>query len=60
MTEQTQKQDTFWLYIGGLIVAIVLLVFIFKTSHKEAIPANAYQETAKQVDAQIAKQHQQK
>jgi hypothetical protein len=60
MTEQTQEKDNFWLYIGGLIAAIVVLTIIFKNTHNEAIPATAYQETAKQVDAQIAKQHQQK
>ncbi len=59
MTEQTQTQDNFWIYIGGFIAAILVLVLIFKSTHNEAIPT-AYEETAKQVDAQIAKQHQNK
>jgi hypothetical protein len=54
-----QEKDNFWVYIGGLIVGIVVLVFIFKGAHNEAIPAKAYAETAKQVEQQIEKQHQQ-
>lgn len=55
-----QSNDNFWLYIGGLIATIVVLIVVFKSSHEQAIPATAYQETAKEVEAQIAKQHQQK
>jgi hypothetical protein len=55
-----QTKDNFWLYVGGLIAGIVVLVVVFKSTHEQAIPATAYQETAKQVDAQIARQHQQK
>lgn len=50
-----QEKDNFWLYIGGLIVLVIALVFVFKTTHKGAIPEKAYMETAKEVDEQLAK-----
>jgi uncharacterized membrane-anchored protein YhcB (DUF1043 family) len=53
-----QEKDNFWLYIGGLIVGILVLVFIFKSAHNEAIPSKAYEETSKQVEQQLEKQHQ--
>lgn len=57
MSDQVQEKDNFWLYIGGLIGLILVLTIVFKSAHNEAIPTTAYQETSKQVDAQIAKQH---
>jgi hypothetical protein len=51
--EEAASKDNFWLYIGGGIALVIALVVIFKSTHNEAIPASAYAETAKQVDAQI-------
>jgi hypothetical protein len=51
--DQGQDKDNFWMYIGGGIILVLGLVFMFKSTHNEAIPASAYAETAKQVDAQI-------
>ncbi|CAL1240448.1 hypothetical protein [Candidatus Methylocalor cossyra] len=55
-----QEKDNFWLYVGGGIVLIVVLVFAFKSMHSKEIPASAYSETAKQVEAQVAKSKAQK
>ncbi|WP_198323250.1 hypothetical protein [Methylococcus capsulatus] len=57
--DMEQEKDNFWLYIGGLIVFVIALVFVFKNTHKEAIPEKAYQETSKEIDEQIAKAKQQ-
>lgn len=54
--EEQQEKDNFWLYIGGFLAFIIALVVYFKGFHEQAIPT-AYSETAKEVDAQIAKQH---
>ena len=52
--EQVTEKDNFWVYVGGLIAGVLILVVVFKGMHGEAIPA-AYQETAKEVDQQIQK-----
>ncbi|MFA5985473.1 MAG: hypothetical protein WC782_15760 [Methylococcaceae bacterium] len=49
---EEQQKDNFWLYIGGFLGLVIVLVFAFKSMHKEAIPT-AYSETAKEVDAQL-------
>jgi uncharacterized membrane protein len=51
--EQGQQSDNFWMYIAGIIIAVIALVVIFKSTHKEAIPSAAYAETAKQVEQQL-------
>lgn len=52
-TDQSQQNDNFWMYVGGLIVLAIGLVVLFKGMHNEAIPAAAYAETAKEVEHQI-------
>jgi len=47
-----QEKDNFWLYVGGGIVAIVVLVIAFKSMHTSEIPS-AYNETKQEVEAQI-------
>jgi uncharacterized integral membrane protein len=54
-----RQKDNFWFYIGGLIVLVIALVFVFKNTHKEAIPEKAYTETSKEIEEQIAKAKQQ-
>ncbi len=52
-----QEKDNFWLYVGGLVVGVVVLVVMFKGMKQDDIPAKAFAETNKQVDSQIDKQH---
>jgi hypothetical protein len=51
--EEMQQRDNFWMYVGGLIVVVLTLVFVFKGMHDKEIPSSAYAETAKQIDRQI-------
>jgi hypothetical protein len=51
--EEMQQKDNFWMYVGGLIVVVLALVFVFKGMHDKEIPSSAYAETAKQIDRQI-------
>jgi len=52
-----EESDNFWLYVGGLIVGVVVLVVMFKGMKQDDIPAKAFAETSGQVDSQIKKQH---
>ncbi|MEN8261179.1 MAG: hypothetical protein ABFS02_11440 [Pseudomonadota bacterium] len=52
MEEQTKEKDKFWLYVGAIIAAVVVLVFLFKGREMESIsPAyeQLQQETAEQI-----------
>ncbi len=53
-------RDNFWLYIGGLVFGVLVLVFMFKGMKQDDIPAKAFAETSQQVDSQIEKQHRMK
>ncbi|MEY4194941.1 MAG: hypothetical protein RLZZ226_1309 [Pseudomonadota bacterium] len=50
-----QEKDNFWLYVGGLVVGVVVLVVMFKGMKQDDIPAKAFAETNKQVDSQLDK-----
>jgi len=52
-----QEKDNFWLYVGGLIVGVVVLVIMFKGMKQDDIPAKAFSETDKQVSQQLDRQH---
>ena len=52
-----QEKDNFWLYVGGLIIGVVVLVVMFKGMKQDDIPAKAFAETDKQVSSHIEKQH---
>lgn len=54
-----QEKDNFWLYVGGLIVGVVVLVVLFKGMKTDDISTQhkAYAETDKQVSSQIERQH---
>ena len=54
-----QEKDNFWLYVGGLVVGVVVLVIMFKGMKTDDISTQhkAYAETDKQVSSQIEKQH---
>lgn len=56
MAEQTK--DNFWLYIGGLIVAVILLVFVLKGRETEHL-TGGYEELDQQVKAQMRSEGQQ-
>ena len=52
--EELQQKDNFWMYVGGLIVVVLALVFVFKGMHDKEIPSTAYAETAKQIMIEAA------
>ncbi len=47
-----QEKDYFWFYIGGVILATIIGVFILKGREMESVPTAAFAET----DAQVVKQ----
>jgi flagellar basal body-associated protein FliL len=51
--EPGQKKDLFWVYIGLLIVAVIIGVFLLKGREMQSVPYSAYEETKKQVEEQI-------
>lgn len=55
---ENQEKDNFWLWIAALIVGTIVLVVVFKARENEVSgwQSGASQETAREVDAQIAKQ----
>jgi hypothetical protein len=48
-----QEKDNFWLYIGGIIVAAVVGVFLLKGREMESVPYKAFEETKAEVEQQI-------
>jgi len=48
-----QEKDNFWLYVGGVIVAAIVGVFLLKSREMESVPTKAYEETKAQVERQI-------
>ncbi|CAI8726400.1 hypothetical protein [Methylocaldum szegediense] len=48
-----QQKDNFWLYIGGIIVATIVGVFLLKNREMESVPYKAYEETKAEVEKQI-------
>ncbi|CAL1238880.1 hypothetical protein [Candidatus Methylocalor cossyra] len=48
-----QERDNFWLYIGAIIVATVIGVFLLKGREMESVPYAAYNETKAQVEKQV-------
>jgi hypothetical protein len=56
---ENQEKDNFWMWIGAIIVATVILVFMLKSRENEVSGWNngAYQQTKAEVDKQVEKQH---
>ena len=52
-----QQKDNFWLYIGVVIVATIIGVFLLKARETESVPYKAFEETQSQVNKQIEQQH---
>jgi uncharacterized protein (UPF0333 family) len=53
MAQEAQEKDNFWLWIGAIIVAVVIGVFLFKARETSSVPYKAYEETKAQVEKQI-------
>ena len=47
------EKDNFWLYIAGIIVVAIGLVFMLKGREMESVPYDAYSQTKSEVDKQI-------
>lgn len=52
--EQEKQKDNFWLIIGGLIVAVIIGVIIFKSREMSSVSYSGYDELKQEVDKQIA------
>ncbi len=52
MAEQ-QEKDNFWLYIGGLIVTVVILVFLLKSRETEHLKSSAIGEIQQEIEQSI-------
>ncbi len=52
MAEQ-QEKDNFWLYIGGLIVTVVILVFLLKSRETEHLKSSSVGEIQQQIEQSI-------
>lgn len=50
---QKPEKDNFWLYIGAVIVAAIVGVFILKGREMQSVPYDAYKETQGQVERQM-------
>ena len=51
-----QEKDNFWLYIGALIVAVIIGVFLLKSREMESAGfTEGYQENRASVEKQIDK-----
>ena len=50
-----QEKDNFWLYIGALIVAVIIGVFLLKSREMESVPTDAYNQTRGEIEKQIEK-----
>ncbi len=48
-----QEKDNFWLWIGLVIVAAIVGVFLLKAREMESVPVKAYEETKSEVERQI-------
>ncbi len=46
---EEQEKDNFWLYIGGLIVATVILVIMLKGRETEHLSTGAYDELKSEI-----------
>ena len=52
MAEQ-QEKDNFWLYIGGLIVTVVILVFLLKSRETEHLKSSSIGEIQQEIEQSI-------
>lgn len=52
---ENNEKDNFWLYIAGIIVVAIGLVFMLKGREMESVPYDAYSQTKAEVEKQISK-----
>jgi hypothetical protein len=50
-----QEKDNFWMWIGAVIVATIIGVFILKSREMESVPTEGYAQTRGEIDKQIEK-----
>ena len=51
---EAQEKDNFWLYIAGIIVATIILVFMLKSRETEHLESGAVAEIQSEVSAELA------
>lgn len=56
MAEEPQEKDMFWIYIGGGIALVIVLVFMMKGREEESIMKDAYAEQQIELKAQQTKE----
>ncbi len=54
---ETQEKDNFWLYIGGLIVATIILVFMLKADETKHLQSGAVAQSQAEVFQKIENKH---
>jgi len=50
---ENQEKDNFWVYIGGLIVTVIVLIFILKGRETEHLASGAVAEIQAEQAAEI-------
>jgi hypothetical protein len=53
MDQEPKERDNFWIYIGAIIAAAIVGVFLLKGREMQSVPYEAYQETKSQVERQM-------
>lgn len=56
---EAQEKDNFWLYIAGIVVATVILVFMLKSRETEHLQSGAVAEIQSEVAAELSQRRQQ-
>ena len=51
---EKQEKDNFWIWIGGLIVTVVILVMVLKGRETEHLASGAVAESQAEVAAEIS------
>lgn len=51
---EAKEKDKFWLYIGGLIAVVIVLVFIMKGRETEHLESGSVAASNAEVDAALA------
>ena len=54
VTTLEQEKDSFWMWIGAVILAAVIGVFLLKIREMESVPTDGYEETRAQVEKQMS------
>ena len=54
---EAQEKDNFWLIIGGIIIATVILVFMLKSRETEHLESGAVAQLQQETFSKIEKRH---